>query len=131
MRVKSLQFRKKVNDIFSFFSSLILCTFCFYWMNSISIIFSWSYLPFKIAIPALVLDWLVGLVGSWCLTPPSTIFQLYCGGKFYWSKKPENPEKTTDLLQITDKTLSHNVVHHTLIEIQTHNISGDRHWLHR
>jgi hypothetical protein len=36
-------------------------------------------------------------------------------------------EKTTDLSQVTDKTLSHNVVHLTLIEIQTYNIRGDRH----
>ena len=39
-------------------------------------------------------------LGLWCLTPLSTIFQLYRGCQFYWWKKPECMEKTTDLYYI-------------------------------
>jgi hypothetical protein len=47
-------------------------------------------------------------------------------------KKPDYPEKTTDLSQVTDKLYHTIVVSSTprLNGVWTHTISGDRHWLH-
>ena len=62
------------------------------------------------------------VLGLWCLTPLSRIFQLYRGGQFYWWRKPEYPEETIHLSQ----TLSHNVASSTPRH-EIKNFSCDRH----
>jgi len=70
----------------------------------------------------------VCVIAWWCLTPLSTIFRLHRDAQFYWRKKPEDPEKTTDLSQVTDK------LYHIMLYTSPWSrfeLSGDRHWLHR
>ena len=40
------------------------------------------------------------VLGLWCSTPILVIFKLYRGCQFYWWRKPERPEKTTDYYDI-------------------------------
>ena len=68
------------------------------------------------------------LIVWWCLTPLSTIFQLYQWRSVLLVEEAgENHRPVTSNWQ----TCSQNVVHLALIEIRTHNSSGDRHRLHR
>jgi hypothetical protein len=67
------------------------------------------------------------------MLPNATIFQLFLAGKFYWFSNLEYPEKTTDLLEITDK-LYHLMlygVHLVMNDVRIHNFCDDSHWLHK
>ena len=75
---------------------------------------SWYWLRF-ILLP----DWL--WFGLWCLTSLLTIFQLYRDSQFYCWRKPEYPEKTTELPQVTDE-LEHIMLY--LSGVQTHSKQG-------
>jgi hypothetical protein len=77
-------------------------------------------------------SYMKGLGFRW-LTPFSTMFQLYRGSQFYWWRKPEYPEKSTDLPEVTYKLYSIILyrTHLAMSRIRTHNIGDDKHRLHR
>ena len=77
----------------------------------------------------IILSTLMGYQNDWFMVFNVTFKNILVGGQFYWWRKPKYLEKNTDLSQVTDKLLSHNVVSSAprLSGIQTHNVSGNRH----
>ena len=60
-------------------------------------------------------------------------YTVYRSSQFYWWKKLEYMMKTIDLPEVTDK-LYHIMlywVHFAMSGIRTHNVNGNRHYLHR
>ena len=60
-------------------------------------------LIFNYSVYRYLFDHMGGWLVLWCLILLSTIFWLYRGSQFYWWRKPQDPEKTTDLSQVTNK----------------------------
>jgi len=58
----------------------------------------------------------------------STIFQLDPGGQFYWWRNPEYPEKTTDLLKVSEKRY---LVILAMSGMRTYHVNSYMHRLHR
>jgi hypothetical protein len=104
------------------------------WQTSCRLYFNYIYIENKynnvtLGYMCARADWIIDL---WCLTPLSTIFQLYRGGQYHWWRKHgvrgENHQSVASHWQIYHIMLYG--VHLAMNGVRTHNFSSDRHWLH-
>ena len=66
----------------------------------------------------------------WCLKPLSNNISIISWGSVLLVTENGGSGKNHRTVESHWQALSHNVVHLSLLEIRTHNVSGDRHWLH-
>jgi hypothetical protein len=76
----------------------------FYELDQLKLAGDLGQILYHVSFDYLVLETLTeSSTGVMVLTPLSTIFHLFRDGYFYWKKKLEYLEKTTDQSQVTDK----------------------------
>jgi hypothetical protein len=57
----------------------------------------WFYFPY---LGKMKIKYILYITGLWCLTPLTTIFQLYRGGKIYWWRKQACPPTCKPLTNV-------------------------------
>jgi hypothetical protein len=78
------------------------------------------------------IDASVGIQEAYCVASlKGGILVVYCLRASEIWKKTKKHQRCNSQVASHWQTLSHNVVQLALIEIRTHNISGDGHWMHR
>jgi hypothetical protein len=112
----NIKFRFKIQTIFTFailhnpqilifhFCQRNIFSDCLAKVGNLSQLWLFCLVSLVYMLPKTSIIWLSNILrGLSCLTPHSTIFQLYPGCQFYWRRKLDYLEKTTDLPQVTDK----------------------------